>query len=360
MTSTLRRPEIISAQTAAPDLAWLGSVCEVSYPLHRFSPIWVGERLGGVTGSMRESFSPHPESHPCCEFTLLIAGEGRQYIGQECVNVEAGSVMLLGPNLPHAAEAGAPSLHAITVCVLPIMFLESDPNGDGAKILRRFTAEQPISGRVQRIPSLLLRELKRALVGMLEEFRRGGFGRELRLRSLLMEALVAYLRWEQSVGLQPAQQLPRSNWSHVQAALSYLHEHHAEVIYVRELAAALRIGERQLNGLFRRLLGRSCIEYLNEYRVSIAASRLSTSEATISTVAFEVGFESLSHFNTTFRRVIGMAPTDYLGRRKTRRTTSRRAPMTSLNSIGSMPTLDRTQEQASAKGPCSARKTQGR
>jgi transcriptional regulator GlxA family with amidase domain len=71
-----------------------------------------------------------------------------------------------------------------------------------------------------------------------------------------------------------------------------------------------------LNGLFRELLGMSCIQYLNEYRVSLAASMLSTSTVPVTTVAVNVGFETLSHFNTTFHRVIGMSPTEYIGRKK--------------------------------------------
>jgi AraC-like DNA-binding protein len=66
----------------------------------------------------------------------------------------------------------------------------------------------------------------------------------------------------------------------------------------------------------------SCIQYLNEYRVSLAASMLSTSEIPITTVAFEVGFETLSHFNTTFRKVIGMSPTEYVSGKKGSRLTA--------------------------------------
>jgi AraC family transcriptional activator of mtrCDE len=125
-----------------------------------------------------------------------------------------------------------------------------------------------------------------------------------------------------AAGRGPAPPLARANWSHIQKALHYMHEHHAEAIYVREIAEALRVGERQLNGLFRELLGMGCIQYLNEYRVSLATSILSTSSASITTVAFQVGFETLSHFNATFRRVIGMSPTEYVGSKNRRESDS--------------------------------------
>jgi len=313
--------EFPATPPGAPDLAWLGSVREVCYPLSRVSPIWMRESLNSGEDRDGLPFVPQPECHPCCEFTLHLEGEGTQYIGHERQGVKAGSVMLLGPHLPHTAQLDGP-VHAITVYILPIVFLEMGPNEDGARILRRFTAEQPMAERVLPIPPPLLRKLKRSFVTMLGEFRRGGFGSELRVRSLLMEALVAFFRWEETAAQRQKPQWARANWNHIQRALHYLHEHHAEVIYVRQIAEVLRVGERQLNGAFRELLGMSCIQYLNEYRVSLAASRLSTSETPITTVAFEVGFETISHFNMTFRKVIGMSPTEYVGKKKSRRLTA--------------------------------------
>jgi AraC-like DNA-binding protein len=128
--------------------------------------------------------------------------------------------------------------------------------------------------------------------------------------------LVTLLRWEESVGKSRVSPLGRANWSHIQKALHYIHEHHTEPIYVRQIAQELRVGERQLNGLFRQLLGMSCIQYLNEYRVSLATAMLSTSAVPVTTAAFNVGFETLSHFNTTFHKVVGMSPTEYIGRKK--------------------------------------------
>jgi AraC-like DNA-binding protein len=241
-----------------------------------------------------------------------------QSIGHESQKVAAGAVMLLGPNLPHKAELYEYPAHSITVYILPILFLEMGPNADGAAILKRFCAGQTIADRILQVPPSLLVELQQGMSEMLGEFTEGRFGSELRLRARLVEMLVSLLRWEASIGKRAVPQMVRADWSHIQKALHYLHEHHTEVIYVRQIAEKLRVGERQLNGLFRELLGMGCIQYLNEYRVSLAASLLQTTSASITTVAFQVGFETLSHFNTTFRKVIGMSPTEYVGRKSKR------------------------------------------
>lgn len=300
--------------TALP-LAWLGEVREVCFPMSRLSPIWVRESLVRNGPALPHPTVPHPESHPYCEVTINLQGSGEEYIGPERHRVEAGTVMLLGPGLPHMAAIFSYPVHVITVYILPILFLDMGPNGDGSRFLRRFTAAQPIAKRIFRPSPAVWQVIKQAGVRMLEEFRGGALGSELRMRALVMEMLVGLLRWEESCGLLVDPPMTQTDWSGIQRALQYMHEHHTEVIYVREVARAVRIGERQLNGLFRELLGMGCIQYLNTYRVSLAAATLRASNVPVTTVAFSVGFETLSHFNTTFREVTGMSPTEYVGRR---------------------------------------------
>jgi hypothetical protein len=185
---------------ASPGLAWLGSVREVCYPLSRLSPIWVRESLIRGGSPLPRPAVPQPESHPYCEFTINLQGNGTQFIGDECQKIRAGSVMLLAPDLPHTAELSDYPAHAITIYILPILFLEMGPNADGARILKRFTAEQSMAERILYAPVDLWRDIEQRGIKMLEEFTTGGFGSELRMRSLLMELLVALLRWEESEG----------------------------------------------------------------------------------------------------------------------------------------------------------------
>jgi AraC-like DNA-binding protein len=298
-----------------PELAWLGSVREVCYPLSRLNPIWVKENLLDSAIPLPSPTVQFPEQHPYCEVTLNLGGPGVQHIGNESQRIDPGTIMLMGPGIPHTAEALAHPCHSITVYILPVLFFDLGPNGDGPKILRRFTARQPIGRRLLQLPPAQLRSTRSILGKMLAEFGQRNFGSELRLRSLLGDLLVSLLRWENTAaGGEDSSELA-ANWEPIQTALHYLHEHHAEVIYVQQLARTVRMGERQLNGLFRERLGMGCIQYLNSYRVSLAAAMLSTSPLPVTTVAYAVGFETLSHFNTTFRSVMGLSPTGYMRRR---------------------------------------------
>ncbi|TPN88196.1 helix-turn-helix transcriptional regulator [Mesorhizobium sp. CU2] len=66
---------------------------------------------------------------------------------------------------------------------------------------------------------------------------------------------------------------------------------------------------------FRHVVGMTPYQFLLRTRLHRAAVRLRTSDAAISTIAFDAGFNDLSTFNRRFRREMGEAPGSYRTRR---------------------------------------------
>jgi len=83
-------------------------------------------------------------------------------------------------------------------------------------------------------------------------------------------------------------------------------------ITIAQLSTHLNVSEHKLRGAINRHLGyKNFNQFLNSYRLAEAASRLVNSDAPITTIAIEVGFSSLSVFNTAFRGRFGVTPTGY-------------------------------------------------
>ena len=83
---------------------------------------------------------------------------------------------------------------------------------------------------------------------------------------------------------------------------------------IAQLAAHLNVSEHKLRGAINKHLSyKNFNQFLNSYRLSEAADRLVNSSAPITTIAIEVGFSSLSVFNTAFRNRFGVTPTGYRG-----------------------------------------------
>ncbi len=84
---------------------------------------------------------------------------------------------------------------------------------------------------------------------------------------------------------------------------------------VTDMANAANVSVSRLYKLFKTHRGITPLEMLNRIRVQNACKRLENSSASISEIALEVGFQSLSTFNANFKRIVGTPPLEY---RKTR------------------------------------------
>ena len=301
-----------AAVPSSKDTEWLGRVREVRHPIDLSHPLRVAHpRITGGERLPRPSV-PFPERHPYCEFNFLVEGRGEQFIGMEKVQRTPGDMMLIGPGIPHYAILQTYPSRVITVHFLPVLLFEMGPDGDGARILGRLTSSRSISQCVIRPPKPLRTRMTSLFEGMADEFDHPKLGSELCLRARLMDALVELLRWEDSTGNAVPDKTAASNWDQIEKILHFIYRHYAEPLYIEQIAREAGLSADSLHRLFRDAFGMSCVQYLRAYRISHAASLLCMPGARVTEVAFAVGFETLSHFNTSFRRFQGMSPSDYI------------------------------------------------
>lgn len=91
----------------------------------------------------------------------------------------------------------------------------------------------------------------------------------------------------------------------------YLKQHYAERLDIGRLAKLSGMSVRQFERRFNQTFRMSPRTYLVRMRVAIAADLLRTTTRRATEIALEVGFYDHSDFSRQFRRIMGVAPTDY-------------------------------------------------
>ena len=94
-------------------------------------------------------------------------------------------------------------------------------------------------------------------------------------------------------------------------AVRYLREHCNEVVYMGDVAALCHLSQSQVRRLFRRELGVSPVEYKNRCRAELACEMLRYTHNNVSEVAESLGFDSVYVFSNTFRKYVGVSPSQY-------------------------------------------------
>ena len=78
-----------------------------------------------------------------------------------------------------------------------------------------------------------------------------------------------------------------------------------------DVVQVVNMSASYFNEKFKEMTGINFVEYVTRTRVEKARNLLLNPNRSVSEVAFEVGFQSLSQFNRAFRKVVGEAPRDY-------------------------------------------------
>jgi AraC-like DNA-binding protein len=100
----------------------------------------------------------------------------------------------------------------------------------------------------------------------------------------------------------------------VRRAKDYIAEHKFEPVRLEQIARALSVSTFHFCRRFKLETGLTFVEYLSHVRIEQAKLLLHHTHLRISEIAYEIGFQSLTHFNRTFRKLVGNSPTEYRSR----------------------------------------------
>jgi len=94
-------------------------------------------------------------------------------------------------------------------------------------------------------------------------------------------------------------------------AKQFIHEHQANDLSLGEVARAVNTSTFYFCKMFKRATGLNFTDYLSRVRIEKAKNLLINPNLRVSEIAYEVGFQSLTHFNRVFRKLVGQSPTEY-------------------------------------------------
>ena len=148
-------------------------------------------------------------------------------------------------------------------------------------------------------------------------------GRAALIRSLLIRLIIHLSRYYSdaesearplafgggiSPAVSPAQRIREAT---VNAAIKYMRDHLTEPLRVDQIAATAFLSPDHFSKVFSSVMGTSPNDHLRHLRIDEAKRLLTTTNASITTVAHAVGFNQAAYFNRVFRAIIGKTPREY-------------------------------------------------
>ncbi|MBA3686654.1 MAG: AraC family transcriptional regulator [Planctomycetes bacterium] len=168
-----------------------------------------------------------------------------------------------------------------------------------------------VVGRVLKMPS----EMREDVLALIAEVRHPAGPESRLLTSSLILRLLIGLKRAASVGATGNRQVSSLNAGEhqqiVAQAEAFMQRNLYRQLLRAEIARAVNLSEPHLGRIFKAVTGRTVVDRLTEMRITHAKALLLESTLSVTQIAGDVGISSFSHFAKTFKRAVGVAPSDY-------------------------------------------------
>lgn len=250
-----------------------------------------------------EGYGIKPHAHDYYQIMCITAGGCTFHVAQETVTLQKDIWVLLKPGVEHSMD----KITEGTLKMLDIKFV---------------IHEKKLQEKVNLLPLLLTSEDQYAPF-LVERIRKEGkqkqeFFKEMTgmlLSELLVNLVRAYLPGEGRA--KQAMLEPDSDSSPLLKRITdYIHKNYASKIYLETLADHLGYNKNYLCQKFKKELGITIADYIQNYRIQKAKELIVYSDYDLKQICEKVGFENIYHFSRVFKEQEGVPPGVYKKREK--------------------------------------------
>lgn len=251
--------------------------------------------------------------HPEIQIALIEESEGTLIAGDYVGRFSPGDIVIIGSNLPHVFK-NDPEYY-------------NSPNGAKARMISVFFDEDSWGkefwylAETQHIHEFLKYTKRGFLLQSPLQEKAAVFLHQL-LCSKDIERLIYFFqllsllsqerKHMQSLSLHELNyDIKRGEEKRMSNIIQFTLNEYGRSISLEEVASIANMTKEAFCRYFKERTRKTYVSFLNEIRISNACRLLMDPQKTKASIACEVGFSNLSHFNRIFRKVMGQTPTDY-------------------------------------------------
>lgn len=261
-----------------------------------------------VPGSYR-NLSMH--WHEEAEFTCIMEGKIVYDINLTPYRVEAGDLLFITPHTLHSAlQIQEQEMVSETI----VMHLDMVGLQTADSCTLKYVA--PLQNGKRRFTPVVktgqpgYEELRSCFLSAVACMEEKGEGYELELKQQMFSLLGLLYKYGY-VAKNEHNAADSDVEERLKAVLAYIQANYRQQLGIKDLAEVCHFSQVHFMNFFKKMVGMTCVEYINRYRLEKAAFDLLLSDHTVMETALENGFHNVSYFNRLFKENYGMTPREY-------------------------------------------------
>ena len=252
------------------------------------------------------------------EIMLFTQGSGKQFVGEGVSDYKAGDMALIGSNVPH--------LHLCHTKQDATSASNPEEKGSAGEAIQFRSDIFP--GQMEGIPDYhLIHDLLQKsqygirfydeglfdeMLEMVREFDSSGYTSRIVCLLRMLEKLhdCQHFRLLSDTAYNQANLIPDVK-EPVNKVYAYLYNHFKEKVTLGEIAEFVNQNPAALCRYFKQRTDRSIFQCLAEIRIEHACKLLTYSKMNVSQIAYESGYNSVTHFVAQFEKITKRTPSEY-------------------------------------------------
>ena len=225
----------------------------------------------------------------------FVKGSGTFLIGEDKYPILPGACFLLPPNIVHG-------LAASTV-------------GDLLSYEIKFTIQDPALNELLSL-EIVFTEKGNFLRTCVEFIQKNGLSHDPERMNItnhfLCSLLTVLAEDPENTNANDSELVDTTGFSQpIVNIITYIEKNYMHHIYLNDIAEYVQYNRNYMCSLFKKETDITVVDYLNYIRIRKACEYILYSDIGFSQICHRVGFLNLSHFNRTFKKLVGTTPSAY-------------------------------------------------
>jgi AraC-like DNA-binding protein len=256
-------------------------------------------------------FDPNWHFHPEYQLFCVLEGSGTRFIGDTINHFAAGDMVFLGPNIPHLWRSDDYLNHSKELKARGlVIYFEEDFLGKDFFEKQEMILLKQLFERAGRGVEITGATHARVLTKMHDLVQKEGFERIMGLLDILHTIassedynLIASLGFENNY--------KQTETERMRVVHEYVMCHFRQEISLEKVAALANMSPSAFCRYFKARANKTFSDFVSEIRIGHACRLLIEANLSVTQIAYECGYKTISNFNRQFKEIVKESPLKY-------------------------------------------------
>ena|SRR5690554_59298 len=261
-------------------------------------------------------FFPSWHFHPECEIMLVLEGTGIRFVGDSMERFQPGDLIFYGPHIPHLYRSDSEYYDKESgLCSKAIVvYFKEDFLGKGfldlpeiipiKKLFANSVRGVKFKGKAKEVLSKQIQDLY---------CQKNGIESIIQLLAILKTMSDTHeFHLLSSIGF--TKNIEKADCKRINEVYQFVMDKYSESPSLEKVSEIANMSASAFCRYFKLHTNKTYTQFLNEVKIGNACKLLLNNNQSISQVCYEIGFNNFTHFNSQFKRIIGLTPREYKSR----------------------------------------------